>query len=47
MMLFATIVKALRKSLGLTQDKLADLFDTPKSNLKHWEQICKQQGNAA
>ena len=30
-------IKALRKSLGLTQDKLADLFATPKSNIKHWE----------
>ena len=31
-------IKALRKSLGLTQDKLADLLNTPKSNIKHWEQ---------
>ena len=31
-------IKALRKSLGLTQDQLADLFGTPKSNVKHWEQ---------
>ena len=31
-------IKALRKSLGLTQDKLADLFGTPKSNIKHCEQ---------
>ena len=31
-------IKALRKSLGLTQDQLADLFGTPKSNIKHWEQ---------
>jgi transcriptional regulator with XRE-family HTH domain len=31
-------IKALRKSLGLTQDKLADLFNTQKSNIKHWEQ---------
>ena len=30
-------IKSLRKSLGLTQDKLADLFGTPKSNIKHWE----------
>ena len=30
-------IKTLRKSLGLTQDKLADLFGTPKSNIKHWE----------
>ena len=30
-------IKVLRKSLGLTQDKLADLFGTPKSNIKHWE----------
>ena len=30
-------IKSLRKSLGLTQDKLADLFNTPKSNIKHWE----------
>ena len=30
-------IKALRKSLGLTQDKLADLLGTPKSNIKHWE----------
>jgi transcriptional regulator with XRE-family HTH domain len=31
-------LKALRKSFGLTQDELADLFNTPKSNIKHWEQ---------
>ncbi len=31
-------IKALRKSLGLTQDLLADLFNTPKSNVKHREQ---------
>ena len=31
-------IKALRKSLGLTQDQLADLFNTSKSNIKHWEQ---------
>ena len=31
-------IKALRKSLGLTQYKLVDLFNTPKSNIKHWEQ---------
>ena len=30
-------IKELRKALGLTQDKLADLFGTPKSNIKHWE----------
>ena len=30
-------IKALRKALGLTQDKLANLFNTPKSNVKHWE----------
>ena len=30
-------IKALRKSLGLTQDDLADLFNTSKSNIKHWE----------
>ncbi len=31
-------IKAIRKSLGLTQNQLADLFNTPKSNVKHWEQ---------
>ena len=31
-------IKALRKSLGLTQEELADMFNTPKSNVKHWEQ---------
>ena len=31
-------IKTLRKSLGLTQDQLADTFKTPKSNVKHWEQ---------
>ena len=37
-------IKALRKSLELTQDKLADLFNTPKSNVKHWEQeVCFMQ----
>ena len=37
-------IKALRKSLGLTQNQLADLFNTPKSNVKHWEQeVCFMQ----
>ena len=31
-------IKALRKSLGLTQKELANMFNTPKSNAKHWEQ---------
>ena len=31
-------IKALRKALGLTQDKLANMLNTPKSNIKHWEQ---------
>ena len=31
-------IKALRKSLGLTQKQLAEIFKTPKSNIKHWEQ---------
>ena len=31
-------IKARRKALGLTQEQLADLFNTPKSNVKHWEQ---------
>ena len=30
-------IKARRKALGLTQEQLADLFNTPKSNVKHWE----------
>ena len=31
-------LKALRTSFGLTQNELADLFNTPKSNIKYWEQ---------
>ena len=27
-------IKARRKALGLTQEQLADLFNTPKSNVK-------------